>query len=185
MGEADLLMDALSASRRKITVFLFTVFTLVVVFGSAMYLIEGEDNGFTSIPKSIYWAIVTMTTVGYGDISPRTPFGQLVASFVMIMGYAIIAVPTGIVTMELTRPTGAVPTPEPARSAPQRDTRGKPPTAGVAVRTFIGGSFFRIRVTNHDRPKAEVRPPFGQNVRPFSPTPLQELGSAEGDRDEY
>ncbi len=99
--EANLLMRALAASRRKITVFLFAVLTLVTIFGSLMYVIEGEANGFTSIPMSVYWAIVTMTTVGYGDISPQTPLGQALASLVMILGYSIIAVPTGIVTVEI------------------------------------------------------------------------------------
>jgi len=101
LGEARLLIQALYASRRKIIVFLFTVLTLVVIFGSLMYVIEDKANGFTSIPRSIYWAIVTLTTVGYGDISPRTNIGQTIAAFVMILGYAIIAVPTGIVTVEL------------------------------------------------------------------------------------
>lgn len=100
--EANLLMRSLVASRRKITVFLFAVFTLTVVLGSLMYLIEGEEHGFDSIPRGVYWAIVTLTTVGYGDISPETPFGQFVASLVMVMGYGIIAVPTGIVTAEMT-----------------------------------------------------------------------------------
>jgi len=99
--EARILGEALIASRRKIVVFLSTVVTLVVIFGSIVYLVEGEENGFTSIPVSIYWAIVTLTTVGYGDISPKTPFGQALASFIMILGYSIIAVPTGIVTVEL------------------------------------------------------------------------------------
>jgi voltage-gated potassium channel len=81
-------------------VFLFAVLTLVIIFGSLMYLIEGEQSGFTSIPKSVYWAIVTMTTVGYGDISPQTNLGQMLAAVIMIMGYGIIAVPTGIVTAE-------------------------------------------------------------------------------------
>lgn len=103
MKEANLLMRALSASRRKITVFLFTVLTMVTLFGSLIYVIEGEANGFTSIPKSIYWAIVTMTTVGYGDISPQTALGQVLASVVMIMGYSIIAVPTGIVTVQISQ----------------------------------------------------------------------------------
>lgn len=103
LSEADLLMQALKASRRKITVFLFTVLTLVIVFGSLMYLIEGEENGFTSIPRSVYWAVVTLTTVGYGDISPKTGLGQVLASVIMILGYGIIAVPTGIVTVELSR----------------------------------------------------------------------------------
>lgn len=101
LKEANLLMIALRASQRKITVFLFTIFTLVVIFGSLMYVIEGENNGFTSIPRSIYWAIVTMTTVGYGDISPVTSIGQTLASFIMIIGYGIIAVPTGIVSVEM------------------------------------------------------------------------------------
>ena len=101
LGEANIILQALSASRRKISVFLFAVFTLVVIFGSLMYLIEGQGNGFTSIPKSAYWAIVTLTTVGYGDISPQTPIGQTVAAIIMILGYGIIAVPTGIVTTEI------------------------------------------------------------------------------------
>ncbi len=99
--EAQVLLQALRASRRKITVFVFTVLTLVVIFGALMYLIEGEENGFTSIPRSVYWAIVTLTTVGYGDISPHTNLGQVIAAVIMIMGYGIIAVPTGIVTVEL------------------------------------------------------------------------------------
>ncbi|HJP17821.1 MAG TPA: ion transporter [Nitrospinota bacterium] len=103
IGEASLLMQALRSSRRKITVFLFTVFTLVIIMGSLMYVIEGEENGFTSIPQSIYWAIVTLTTVGYGDISPKTIVGQTLAAVVMILGYGIIAVPTGIVTVELSQ----------------------------------------------------------------------------------
>ncbi len=103
LSEANIILLALRASKRKIIVFLFAVLTLVTVLGSLMYLVEGEENGFTSIPVSIYWAIVTLTTVGYGDISPRTPLGQALASFIMILGYAILAVPTGIVTAEFTR----------------------------------------------------------------------------------
>jgi len=103
LGEARLLVDALKASRTKITVFIFTVMTIVVIVGSIMYVIEGEENGFTSIPRGIYWAIVTLTTVGYGDVSPKTNTGQTIASLVMIMGYAIIAVPTGIVTAEISQ----------------------------------------------------------------------------------
>ncbi|MGB5446710.1 MAG: ion transporter [Psychromonas sp.] len=106
IGESKVLMKALRASSRKITVFIYTVMTLVVIFGSLMYIIEGGVNGFTSIPRSIYWAIVTLTTVGYGDISPQTVLGQTVASMVMITGYAIIAVPTGIVTVEMSRAFG-------------------------------------------------------------------------------
>jgi voltage-gated potassium channel len=100
-NEAQMLIKALAASKKKIIVFVFAVLTLVVIFGSLMYLIEGEENGFTSIPKSVYWAIVTLTTVGYGDISPKTNPGQILAALIMIMGYGIIAVPTGIVTVEL------------------------------------------------------------------------------------
>ena len=103
VGETRLLMQALRASRRKITVFLFAVLTLVIIFGSLMYLIEDPESGFTSIPRSMYWAIVTLTTVGYGDISPRTDFGQAVSAIIMVIGYGIIAVPTGIVTAELTQ----------------------------------------------------------------------------------
>ncbi|MCL7489191.1 MAG: ion transporter [Desulfobulbaceae bacterium] len=101
IGEAQFLMKALQSSKRKIFVFLFAVLTMVVIFGSLMYVIEGGENGFTSIPRSIYWAIVTMTTVGYGDISPQTILGQTIASMIMILGYGIIAVPTGIVTVEM------------------------------------------------------------------------------------
>ena len=101
VGEARVLGLALRAARYKITVFLLTVLTIVVVVGSAMYLIEGPEHGFTSIPRGVYWAIVTLTTVGYGDVAPETPMGQALAALVMIMGYGIIAVPTGIVTVEL------------------------------------------------------------------------------------
>ena len=103
--EARVLGQALRASRHKITVFLGTVATLVLIVGTLMYLIEGEANGFDSIPRSIYWAIVTLTTVGYGDIAPTTVLGQMLASVVMILGYSIIAVPTGIVTVELSKAT--------------------------------------------------------------------------------
>ena len=95
------LIIALYRSREKIFMFMAVILTLVVIFGTIMYLVEGEENGFTSIPVSIYWAIVTLTTVGYGDLSPVTGLGQFFASIIMIMGYAIIAVPTGIVTSEM------------------------------------------------------------------------------------
>jgi len=101
LREANVLLVALRSSAPKIIVFLGTVLTLVTIIGAAMYLIEGEENGFTSIPRGIYWAIVTLTTVGYGDIAPRTVPGQVLASAVMIMGYSILAVPTGIVSVEL------------------------------------------------------------------------------------
>jgi len=101
MNEGMYIVQAMKASRKKISVFLLTVLTLVVVLGSLMYLIEGAENGFTSIPRSVYWAIVTMTTVGYGDLAPKTNLGMGLASVVMILGYAILAVPTGIVTVEM------------------------------------------------------------------------------------
>jgi voltage-gated potassium channel len=108
LGEAHVLMTALRASRRKIMVFLFAIVTVVLIMGALMYVIEGEEHGFTSIPTSMYWAVVTMTTVGYGDIAPRTPLGQFMASALMILGYAIIAVPTGIVSVELANATRPV-----------------------------------------------------------------------------
>ena len=101
VGEANLLFGALVNARRKIFIFMFAVFNLVIVFGTLMFIIEGPDNGFVNIPQSIYWAIVTITTVGYGDISPHTPLGQTIAALAMICGYAIIAVPTGIIGAEL------------------------------------------------------------------------------------
>jgi voltage-gated potassium channel len=103
LSEANIITSALKASRRKIMVFLLAILALVTIIGTAIYVIEGEENGFTSIPTSIYWAIVTLTTVGYGDLAPKTPLGKVLASLVMIAGYAIIAVPTGIVTAELSR----------------------------------------------------------------------------------
>lgn len=103
LAEADTLASALRASRRKISVFLLAVVSLVVIIGSLMYLVEGPKNGFTSIPTSMYWAVVTLTTVGYGDISPQTTIGRFLSAVIMILGYGIIAVPTGIVTAELTR----------------------------------------------------------------------------------
>lgn len=99
--EANYLVAALMASRRKITVFLLSVMTIILVAATLMYLIEGPENGFDSIPRALYWAIVTITTVGYGDISPHTVFGQILASGLMLVGYTIIAVPTGIVSAEM------------------------------------------------------------------------------------
>ena len=110
LREANLLRAALIASRRKILVFLLTMVTLVVIIGSLMYVIEGEPGGFTSIPVGIYWAIVTITTVGYGDVAPVTVLGRIAASAVMLLGYSIIAVPTGIITAEIRQA---------ARSGPQ------------------------------------------------------------------
>ncbi|MBS9767310.1 MAG: ion transporter [Flavobacteriaceae bacterium] len=103
LGASNNLIKALKASRIKIAVFLFSVIVLTIILGTVIYLVEGAENGFDNIPKSMYWAIVTLTTVGYGDMSPHTPLGQFIASVVMILGYGIIAVPTGIVTSEITR----------------------------------------------------------------------------------
>ena len=103
MQQAGFLASALKTSQQKITVFFLSLVLLVTIFGSVVYVVEGPENGFTSIPISIYWAVVTVTTTGYGDMSPKTPIGQAIASMVMITGYAIIAVPTGIFTAELAR----------------------------------------------------------------------------------
>jgi voltage-gated potassium channel len=110
LRESRTLVQALRASRRKIAVFLLTVVTIVVVVGAMMYVIEGERHGFTSIPLSIYWAIVTITTVGYGDLAPATTLGRALSMLLMLTGYGIIAVPTGIVTVELTRASAQVST---------------------------------------------------------------------------
>lgn len=104
INEAETLLKAMRASMRKIAVFLFVVLTLVLIFGSLLYLIEGDESGFTSIGISCYWAITTLTTVGFGDITPQSPLGRAVASIIMVMGYGVIAVPTGIVTAELVSP---------------------------------------------------------------------------------
>jgi voltage-gated potassium channel len=103
LRESRVLTDALWAGRRKIGVFLLSVLTLLTIVAALMYLVEGPANGFVDIPTSLYWAIVTLTTVGFGDIAPRTPYGRALASVVMIIGYSVIAVPTGIVTVELAR----------------------------------------------------------------------------------
>ncbi len=101
LSEMEFLMVAIRASLKKISIFMLTVLTLVTILGSVMYLVEEHQNGFSSIPESIYWAIVTITTVGYGDISPVTPMGKFISSIVMLIGYGIIAVPTGIITNEI------------------------------------------------------------------------------------
>jgi voltage-gated potassium channel len=103
LQESHVLGRALWAARRKISVFLLTVVTIVVIVGAMMYVVEGPARGFSDIPTSIYWAVVTMTTVGYGDIAPQTALGKTLATIVMLLGYGIIAVPTGIVTLELSR----------------------------------------------------------------------------------
>jgi voltage-gated potassium channel len=115
LGEATVLSTALRNARYKIAVFLVTVVCVVIVVGSVMYLVEGAPAGFTSIPQGVYWSIVTLTTVGYGDVAPITPLGKALAAFVMILGYGIIAVPTGIVTAEIAQlQTGGAARPCPA-----------------------------------------------------------------------
>jgi voltage-gated potassium channel len=101
VGEADFLWATLLRARHKISIFISTVLTLVMIFGALMYLVEGPENGFTSIPRSMYWAVVTMTTVGFGDITPHTTLGQIITTLIMLVGYSIIAVPTGIFAAEL------------------------------------------------------------------------------------
>jgi len=105
VGASNRLIIALRASKAKIAVFLFFVVIICIILGTIMYMVEGEENGFTSIPRSVYWAIVTLTTVGFGDIAPNTPLGQLIASVIMILGYSIIAIPTGIVGAEMSKMT--------------------------------------------------------------------------------
>lgn len=137
VGEARVLANALRAARYKISVFLVTVVTVVIVVGALMYLIEGADAGFTSIPVGVYWAVVTLTTVGYGDIAPLTPVGQALASFVMILGYGIIAVPTGIVTSELTV-LSREGTAGSQRACPACGHRSSDPQAGFCARCGSG-----------------------------------------------
>jgi voltage-gated potassium channel len=103
IGEADVLLVAIRRGRRKLSIFVATVVVLAIVLGTSMYLVEGPENGFTSIPQSIYWTVVTITTVGYGDVAPVSATGKALASVIMLLGYAIVAVPTGILTVELTR----------------------------------------------------------------------------------
>jgi voltage-gated potassium channel len=102
VGESNSLIKALARSKTKILVFMFSVVILCIIFGTIMYMVEDDESGFTSIPRSIYWCIVTLTTVGYGDIAPTSPLGQFIASIIMVLGYGIIAVPTGIVSAEFT-----------------------------------------------------------------------------------
>ena len=120
LQEAEVLRRALWASRRKISVFLAAVLTSVIIIGAIMYVIEGEESGFTSIPVGIYWAIVTLSTVGYGDVAPVTPLGQIMAAIVMLLGFGILAVPTGIVSLELARPSGE----QASRHCPECESSG-------------------------------------------------------------
>jgi voltage-gated potassium channel len=133
VGEGDFIVQALKASRFKIMVFLTAVLTLVIVMGTLMYVVEGGQHGFTSIPKSIYWAVVTVTTVGYGDISPVTVPGQTLASLLMVMGYAIIAVPTGIVSAQMALPAAGPPACKQAR-CPACQAEGHRPDAAFCWR---------------------------------------------------
>lgn len=134
MEESETLTTAIYASRRKIAVFISFILAVVLIMGTVMYLVEGEENGFNSIPRGVYWAVVTLTTVGYGDITPHTVLGRVIACFIMIMGYGIIAVPTGIFSMELmqaaqakgARTCGNCQTTEPDREARFCRRCGKP-----------------------------------------------------------
>ncbi|MEC7386880.1 MAG: ion transporter [Gemmatimonadota bacterium] len=120
MGEAEVLMATLKASRFKMAVFLITVMSIVVVIGSIIYLIEGPENGFTSIPRGLYWSVVTLTTVGYGDVTPQTGLGQALAAILMVLGYALIAVPTGLFSAEFVQQSRApkIHSSAPAQSCP-------------------------------------------------------------------
>jgi len=139
LTEINFLTTALKGSVRKISIFLLTVLTLTVILGSIMYLVEKRENGFSNIPESIYWAIVTITTVGYGDISPVTPVGKFVASVVMLIGYAIIAVPTGIITHDIA--LAAKQKKETAESCPSCGREGHEQDALFCK--FCGSSLYR------------------------------------------
>ncbi|MCG8590973.1 MAG: ion transporter [Proteobacteria bacterium] len=126
LSEANLLLTALRSGRRKVSVFLGTVLVIVLILGSVMYLVEGPEHGFTSIPRSVYWAVVTVTTVGYGDLAPQTVLGQFIAAIAMVMGYSIIAVPTGIFTAEIME---AARRPITTRTCPECTSEGHAPGA--------------------------------------------------------
>ena len=121
LGEADVLQNAFINSRHKIAVFLLAVVTIAVTTGTLMFVVEGQEHGFNNIPRSVYWAIVTMTTVGFGDITPKTALGQFLASCLMVLGYGVLAVPTGIVTTELVRGSRIKPS---AQSCPNCSLQG-------------------------------------------------------------
>ncbi|MCE9684873.1 ion transporter [Shewanella sp. AS16] len=103
LSEGNVLLKAILQSGRKVFIFFFSVSLIIMVLGAIMYVVEGPVNGFSSIPKSIYWTVVTITTVGYGDITPKTNLGQAIAAFTMLLGYSIIAIPTGILTVEISQ----------------------------------------------------------------------------------
>jgi voltage-gated potassium channel len=135
VSEMRFLAVAIRSSTRKISIFILFVVNAVVILGSVIYLVEGQENGFTSIPQSVYWAIVTITTVGYGDIAPVTPLGKFIASFIMLLGYGIIAVPTGIVTTEMA--IAARMTRQDSRGCPTCGREGHEPDADYCK--FCGG----------------------------------------------
>jgi voltage-gated potassium channel len=135
VSEMRFLAVAIRSSTRKISIFILFVVNAVVILGSVIYLVEGQENGFTSIPQSVYWAIVTITTVGYGDIAPVTPLGKFIASFIMLLGYGIIAVPTGIVTTEMA--IAARTTRQDSRGCPNCGREGHEPDADYCK--FCGG----------------------------------------------
>jgi len=151
LDESAELWRALLLSRRKITIFLLTVSTIVVIVGSLMHLVEGPASGFTDIPTSVYWAVVTLTTVGYGDIAPVTPLGRFLAVLVMLMGYGIIAVPTGIITAELSR--GAR---EPVTNTACPDCGAEGASAG---RRFLSSVRSKVGMTTHAPALRVVAPP--------------------------
>lgn len=141
VGEANTIRRAMLASRHKIGIFLFTVVTAVTVFGSLLYVIEGPASGFDSIPRAVYWAIVTLTTVGYGDIAPATPLGQGLAALIMLLGYGMIAVPTGIFTVEMGRaagPSAALPASNTSSSSDSSGSSGSSESGRAGVRACPG-----------------------------------------------
>jgi voltage-gated potassium channel len=157
IGEADRLMQALRASRSKIFVFIFFVFTLVTILGSVMYIVEGPYNeGFSSIPTSVYWAIITVTTVGFGDITPVTVLGQIITSVMMLIGYAIIAVPTGIVIGSMRDARDAVGTAASGRSCPECGREGHRDNANHCWQ--CGGGLEKAPVSASDPTPADIKP---------------------------
>ncbi|TXD85144.1 ion transporter [Subsaximicrobium wynnwilliamsii] len=155
LGASNMLSMSLKASRAKIFVFLFAVLILSIIFGTLMYLIEGADSGFTSIPVSVYWCIVTLTTVGFGDIAPVTPIGQFIAAIIMIMGYGIIAVPTGIVSAEYSAQNK-----KDGKAEEQADHKSKP-----AEIQMNSQSCFNCNATEH-KDKAEYCYKCGHRLHP-------------------
>lgn len=150
LSQANFLLVALRGSKQKIIVFLLSVTTMVLIYGTLMYVIEGPANGFTSIPMSIYWAVVTLTTVGFGDIVPHTPLGKAVATMVMITGYSIIAVPTGIFTAEL---ASAMRSDSLQHHCPSCEKLSHEPNAAFCSR--CGTQLFKKKSYDREPPEAE------------------------------